>query len=161
MTNQEINSKIEQYIRPLTYPVGVRISPGSDIPENYRRPVKLLGHRINICQGVNMARRYGWNLGFVQEDMACPLSIPIFGFCEDPDFVTKGEIIFPDFTCSLEAAQKTQAMQPKAPVGSIGSILVGPLNRVDFEPDIVLVYGSPAQIVRMVQGALYKEGGAI
>lgn len=77
MTNQEINNKIEQYIRPLTYPVGVRISPGSDIPENYRRPVKLFGHRINICQGVNMARRYVWNLGFVQEDMACPLSIPI------------------------------------------------------------------------------------
>lgn len=161
MNNQEFNRKIEQYIRPLTFPVGVKMLPGRDIPEGYRRPVSLLGHRINICQGVNMARRYGWNLGFLQEDMACPLSIPIFGFCEDPDFVTRGEIIYPDFTCSLEAAQKTQAAQPKAPVGSIGSILVGPLGRVDFDPDVVLVYGSPAQIVRMVQGALFKEGGAV
>lgn len=161
MTNQEVNRKIEQYIRPLTFPVAVKISAGRDIPEGYRRPTSLFGHRINICQGVNMARRYGWNFGFVHEDMACPLSIPIFGFCEDPDFVTRGEIIYPDFTCSLEAAQKTQAMQPKAPVGSIGSILVAPLGRADFEPDLILVYGSPAQVVRLVQGALYREGGAI
>ncbi len=161
MTNSELNLKIEQLIRPNTFPVGIKISTGKDIPEKFRRPVKLVGHRINICQGVNMARRYGWNFAFLQEDMACPLSIPIFGFCEDPDFVTRGEIIYPDFTNSLEAAQRTQAMQPKAPVGSIGSILLGPLNRFDFEPDLVLVYGSPAQVVRLVQGALYREGGSI
>jgi uncharacterized protein (DUF169 family) len=161
MTNEEVNAKIEQYIRPLTFPVGVKISKDKDIPEHYRRPTKLVGHRLNICQGVNMARRYGWMMGFCQEEMACPLSIPIFGFCEDPDFVTRGEIIHPDFTGTLEAAARTQAAQPKAPVGSIGSILVGPLSRVDFEPDLVLVYGTPAQIIRMVQGALYREGGAI
>ncbi len=40
MNNQEINNKIEQYIRPLTYPVGIKISAGQDIPENYRRPVR-------------------------------------------------------------------------------------------------------------------------
>lgn len=161
MTNEQISAKIEQYIRPLTFPVGVRISAGREIPEGYRSPVKIFGYRINICQGVNMARRYGWNMGFRHEDMACPLSIPIFGFCEDPDFVTRGEIIYPDFTKTVEAGARTQAAQPKAPAGSIGSVLVGPLNRVDFDPDIVLVYGSPAQIIRMVQGALYLEGGAI
>jgi len=161
MTNEQISTKIEQYIRPLTFPVGVKISGEKKIPEGYRSPVKIFGYRINICQGVNMARRYGWNMGFTQEDMACPLSIPIFGFCEDPDFVTRGEIIHPDFTKTIEAGAKTQAAQPKAPIGSIGSILVGPLARVDFEPDIILVYGSPAQVIRLVQGALYLEGGAI
>ncbi len=161
MTNEQIHAKIEQYIRPLTFPVGVKVAKEKSIPDRYRRPTKIIGHRINICQGVNMARRYGWSMGFAEEDMACPLSIPIFGFCEDPDFVTRGEIIYPDFTSTLEAAVKTQAAQPKAPVGSIGSILVGPLSQVDFEPDLVLVYGSPAQIIRMVQGALYHEGGAV
>jgi len=161
MKNEQMNAIIEQYIRPLTFPVGVKISKEKETPDNYRSPVKIAGHRLNICQGVNMARRYGWNIGFAQEDMACPLSIPIFGFCEDPDFVTRGEIIHPDFTSTIEAGAKTQSMQPKAPVGSIGSILIGPLNKVDFDPDLVLVYGSPAQIIRLVQGALYHEGGAI
>ena len=161
MKNEQMNAIIEQYIRPLTFPVGVKISKEKETPDTYRSPVNIAGHRLNICQGVNMARRYGWNIGFAQEDMACPLSIPIFGFCEDPDFVTRGEIIHPDFTLTIEAGARTQSMQPKAPVGSIGSILLGPLNRVDFDPDLVLVYGSPAQIIRLVQGALYHEGGAI
>lgn len=159
--NEKINTAIEQYIRPMTFPVGVRIATDDHIPEQYRRPVKVFGHRINICQGVNMARRYSWTLGFTREDMACPLSIPIFGFCDDPDFVTRGEIIHPDFAKTPEAGARTQALQPKAPTGSITCILVGPLARVDFDPDIILVYGSPAQIVRLVQGALYREGGAI
>jgi uncharacterized protein (DUF169 family) len=161
MTNEKMNSMLEQYLRPLTYPVAIRILGGKDIPESYRRPMKILGYRINICQGVNFARRYGWMLAFTAEEMACPLSMPIFGFVDEPDFVTKGEIIYPDFTDSLEAAMRTQAAQPKAPVGSIGSVLIGPLSRVEFEPDLILVYGSPAQVVRLVQGALYKEGGAI
>ena len=161
MTNEQMNSMIEQYVRPNTYPIAIRIHSEKIIPEKYRQPTKIYGHRINICQGVNIARRYGWNFVFTGEDMACPLSIPIFGFCEEPDFVTRGEIIFPDFTKTLEAAVKTQSIQPKVPAGSIGSILIGPLNRVDFEPDLVIVYGTPAQIVRLVQGSLYLEGGAI
>ncbi len=161
MTNEQINQKIESYIRPLTFPVGAKISIEKEIPDGYRRPVKTFGYRLNICQGVNMARRYGWNMGFTQEDMACPLSIPIFGFCEEPDFVVKGEIIYPDFTKTIEAGARTQAAQPKAPLQSIGSILIGPLARVDFEPDIILIYGSPAQIIRLVQGSLYLAGGAI
>jgi uncharacterized protein (DUF169 family) len=161
MTNEQVNAVIEKHIRPLTFPVGVRILKDKNIPENYRRPTKIIGYRINICQGVNMVRRYGWIMAFLEEDMACPLSFPIFGFCEDPDFVTRGEIIHPDFTKTVEAGARTQAMQPKAPAGSIGSILIGPLERVDFEPDLILVYGIPAQIIRLVQGALYREGGAI
>jgi uncharacterized protein (DUF169 family) len=161
MNNSKINATIEQYIRPLTYPVGVKINKDKAIPEGYRRPTVTPGYRINICQGVNMARRYGWMLGFLAEDMACPLSMPIFGFIEEPDFVTRGEIIYPDFTDTIEAAQKTQSVQPKAPAGSIGSVLIGPLSRVEFEPDLVLVYGNAAQIIRLVQGALYKDGGAV
>ncbi|MBM4272572.1 MAG: hypothetical protein FJ139_10545 [Deltaproteobacteria bacterium] len=161
MTNDQVNSSIEKYIRPLTLPVAVRISQDRSIPENYRRPTRVFGYRINICQGVNMARRYGWTLGFLEDDMACPLSIPIFGFREDPDFVTRGEIIHPDFAKTVEAGARTQALQPRAPVGSIGSVLVAPLDRADFDADLILVYGNPAQIVRLIQSALYREGGAI
>lgn len=161
MINEEMNALLERYLRPNTFPVAVRISKEKEVPEKYRRPTKLYGHRINLCQGVNIARRYGWSFGFLAEDMACPLSLPIFGFVEEPDFVTRGEIIFPDFTKTMEAAAKTQSMQPKAAVGSIGSILVAPLAKADFDPDLILVYGNPAQIIRMVQASLYNEGGAV
>ncbi len=161
MTNQELNQLLETYLRPLTFPVAVKLSPEPEIPEGFRRPEKLFGHRLNICQGVNLARRYGWAMGFLEQDMACPLSIPIFGLRADPDFVTRGEHIHPDFTATLEQAARTQAAQPKAPLGSIAAILVAPLSKAEFEPDLVLVYGNAAQVVRLVQGALYYHGGAL
>lgn len=35
------------------------------------------------------------------------------------------------------------------------------MNRATFEPHLLVIYGNPAQMMRLVQGALYFEGGAI
>lgn len=161
MTNSEFNAVIEQYVRPITFPVAVKISEDKHIPPKFRQPSKFLGHRITICQGVNLARRYGWSLGFLEEDHACGLSILIFGFREVPDFAVEGHTVYPAYAKTPEAGARTQATTLHAPVGSIGSILLSPLNKAEFEPDVVLVYGNPAQIVRFIQGALYLEGGYI
>jgi uncharacterized protein (DUF169 family) len=161
MTNKEFNAVIERHIRPITFPVAVRISKDTGMPDQYRRATKIFGHRINICQGLSIARRYGWTIGFLKDDMGCAVSMLIFGFYEDPEFIKKGEIIYPGFTKTLEAGAIIQSLQPKAPVGSIGSIVIGPLDRADFDPDLVLVYGTPAQIIRLVQSALYRDGGTI
>ena len=37
---------------------------------------------------------------------------------------------------------------------------VGPLARIAFEPETVLVYGNPAQVLRLVNAALFEKGGA-
>jgi uncharacterized protein (DUF169 family) len=161
MTSKEFNAVIERYLRPITFPVAVKMSKSTEMPGKYRRATKIFGHQINICQGLSVARRYGWTVGFLKDDMGCAVSMLIFGFYEDPEFIKKGEIIYPGFTKTVEAAEIIQALQPKAPVGAIGSIVIGALDRVDFEPDLVLVYGTPAQIIRLVQSALYRDGGTI
>jgi uncharacterized protein (DUF169 family) len=38
---------------------------------------------------------------------------------------------------------------------------VAPLHRTTFKPDLFLIYGNPAQIMRLIQGALYHKGGAV
>ena len=35
------------------------------------------------------------------------------------------------------------------------------LNRAAFEPDLLMIYGNPAQVMRLIQGALYSSGGAV
>lgn len=161
MDTSRLAFSIEQYVKPITFPVAVKISQSKEIPPKFRQPHRFLGHRINICQGVNLVRRFGWNMGFLEEDHACGLSILIFGFKEVPDFALQGHTVCPAYVKTPEAGALTQAHTLHAPVGSIGSILLSPLNRAEFEPDVVLVYGNPAQIVRLIQGALYLEGGSI
>jgi hypothetical protein len=36
----------------------------AELPEKVRKPVAAFGKRITICQGVTMARNYGWTVRF-------------------------------------------------------------------------------------------------
>ena len=42
--------------------------------------------------------------------------------------------------------------------GKYGGVVVSPLTRTKIVPDVILVYGNPAQIMRLIQGAMHKEG---
>jgi uncharacterized protein (DUF169 family) len=39
--------------------------------------------------------------------------------------------------------------------------VAGPLNRIDFEPETVLVYGNSAQVLRLLNACLFEKGGAL
>jgi uncharacterized protein (DUF169 family) len=41
------------------------------------------------------------------------------------------------------------------------ALLIAPLARARFEPDLVVLYGNPAQIMRFVQAWSYQEGERI
>jgi uncharacterized protein (DUF169 family) len=159
--NQELNNVFNEYLRLATYPVAIKVSSEEVLPPKVKSAKAMFSYPINICQGITLARRAGRTIGFLEEDHACGLSILIFGYKEDPDFALAGNTIYPLYAKTPEAGAKTQAATPKMEIGGIKSIVVAPLHRADFEPDLVLIYGNGAQIVRLVQGALYNEGGAI
>lgn len=156
-----LDNALNKYVRVCSYPVAVKIAKEAMIPSEVRRPSLLFGHPINLCQGISITRRYGWILGFLKEDHACSISYVIMGLVEEPEFIKDGSVVYPLYTESLEAGAKTQKAVPHMSHGEIGSILLAPLNKVDFEPDVVLIYGNPGQIVRLIQAALYREGGKI
>jgi len=70
-------------------------------------------------------------------------------------------VVYPLYVSNMEAAKKTQETTPKMPVADTGAIVLAPLHRANFDPDVIVLYGNPAQVVRMVQGALYHEGGCV
>ena len=50
---------------------------------------------------------------------------------------------------------------PKLEYGKYSHLLVAPLNKANFEPQIILIFGDGAQIMRFIQGALRGKGGAL
>lgn len=159
---KEFNQVVEEYIRPLTFPVAVKfVKDGEPFPEKTRFPAKSAGCRWALCQGIAMARRVGWKVGFQQEDHSCVIALMMFGYEEEPEAVKNGEIVYPYYAETIEAGQKTQEGVPGLPLHTIKGIVVAPLSKADFDADVVLVYGNSAQIIRLVQGALYRQGGKI
>lgn len=157
--NLEAAGVIEKYIRPATFPLAVRISEREDLPGGIRRPLETLGYPLTICQGISIARTMGWTIGFLQEDHACAPSFVSLGLAEPPELWTSGELVHPLYGETLEACARTQEALPALPPGRAASILLAPLAKAEFEPDVILVYGLPAQISRLVHSALYFRGG--
>lgn len=153
---------VEEYIRSLTYPVAVKLlKEGEPFPEKTRFPRQVAGYGWALCQGVAMARRVGWKVGFTREDHSCIVAMIIFGYEAAPELVKEGEIVYPYYAETAEAGKKTEENTPRLSLDEIHGIVMAPLSRADFAADVVLVYGSPAQITRLVQGALYRHGGKI
>ncbi len=160
MTAAELGAAIEQYVRPDTFPLALRVlKDGEEPPERTRRPKADLGIQVSICQGVSMARRYGWTIAMAGEDLSCPIASVAFGFRKAPDFYARGGLAEGMYTKDQEAALRTEASVPRAEAP--GTVLVGPLRAARFEPEVVAVYGNSAQVMRMVAAALFETGGSI
>jgi len=117
--------KIESHVRPATFPVAVRLlGPNETIPEKAKRPQRDLGVQITTCQGVTMARRYGWTVALTREDINCPLTKVAFGLENTPDYFTDGFCCAGMYTSSAEAGAKTEAQTHHLPQGKYSTILM-------------------------------------
>jgi uncharacterized protein (DUF169 family) len=161
-TLQELEQGLNTYIRPLTFPIAIKlIKSAEEIPARTKRPLQDMGKKIAICQGIGMSRKYGWSVAMGKEDMACALGAAPFGFFKNVDFFNEGSMAEGMFTKSKEVGKREEDLVDRLEYGAYSHILVAPINRAAFEPDMFMIYGNPAQIMRLIQGALYNEGGSV
>lgn len=161
-TVQELEQGLNKFIRPTTFPLAIKMLKTEDeIPEKTRRPFQQMEKKIAICQGIGMARKYGWAVAMGKEDMQCSLGAAPFGFFKDISYFNEGNLSAGMFTPSPEVGKTQEDLVDRFDNGKFSHILVAPLHRTAFEPDLYMIYGSPAQMMRLIQGALYNEGGAI
>ncbi len=157
-----LNGHLEKHLRVQTFPVGIRaLAPGEAPPPKAKRPAKDLGVKVAICQAIGFARRYGWTLAFSGDDLSCPIAKAAFGFAERNAYYTAGSLADGMYASCREAGAALEAALPKLEPGEIGGVVVGPLSRIDLVPETVLVYGNPAQVLRLVNAALFEKGGAM
>lgn len=155
-----LSAAIDRYVRTETFPLAIRVvMDDAEIPEKARRPRRDLHIGVSICQGVSMARRYGWTIAMAGEDLSCPIALVAFAFREAPRFYAEGNLAKGMYTRDEEGARRTEAVVPRAEAP--GTVLVAPLARASFEPEVVAVYGNSAQVMRMVAAALFETGGSI
>jgi uncharacterized protein (DUF169 family) len=159
---KKVDQELTNYIRPLTFPLAVKmLKSAQEVPDKTRRPFRDMKKRVAICQGIGMARKLGWAVAMGAEDMQCSLGAAPFGFFKNIEFYNQGNLAAGMFTASKEAGKKEEDLVDRFDYGEYSHLLVAPLGRAAFEPDLLLIYGNPAQVMRLIQGTLYQEGGAV
>lgn len=151
----DLGKKLEEQVRPTTFPVAVRfLEKGEEPPEKSRRPREEAGEPIALCQGLTLTRRRGLTMYFDRDESSCPLAVSALGWDGG-----EGLAFLPAFTLAMHYARNEEAAARKAEAmsrleaGRCIGIVLSPLTRTRVEPHVVVVFGNPAQVMRLVQAA--------
>jgi len=159
---KKVNEELNTYIRPQTFPVAIRMfRHGEPLPEKAKRPSRDFKKGFANCQTIDMVRRYGWTIALTREDSICSLGITALGFDKELKFYQDGNLCEAMYTESAEAGARSEAAVDKFAYSQYQALVVAPLDRCDFEPDLICLYANPAQVMRLVQAALWKRGGKL
>ena len=157
---QRLDNQLNRYLRLATFPVGVKLLENSE-DLNAISFIKKPEHKIALCQIFSYARYYGWTMGCTKKDNLCPLAEITVGFEKSHTLFEEGAFFIGRYNETKEAAIKTTSTMPKLTYGKYSAIVAGALNRIDFKPDLILIWGNSSQIMRLIQGYLWKRGGRI
>jgi len=151
--------ELEKRIRLQTFPLGVKLlEKEADIPEGAERPLKNFGYNVNICQAYAMSRREGKTIAMFKEDMRCCEPVIGYGWAEPPQYFLEGNNRFPHDVKDLKAGKNYADDFPRLEVGKYIGAVSAPLNNINFEPDVVLLYCNSEQLSLLLLGREFEDG---
>ncbi len=157
MKPSEFAKILQRYVRPQTFPLGFKmVRETSEVPERAKR-----FDNITLCQAYNLARIYRWTV-FIDGNTVCPIGVIAYGFVEPDELYESGELaVAGGYAEDIEIGKRFEESILRLDYGEYRGVLVFPLERDESEPDIAVIHGMPAQILRLVHAVLHETGGAL
>ena len=156
---------LNRLIRPLTFPIAVKLVESVDqFPEKTRRPFRDMGFKTNPCVAMTMCRKYGWTVGMTPDDNACLIAAYTYGWSEPETKKALADfMIMMKYSANENAAKASLegAEQVRLSKGKYAGVVFSPLERTKIEPDLVMIFCNPAQLMRLVHGATQETGMSV
>ncbi len=154
----DMEKAMSLYIRHQTHPLAVKMLTGEEgVPSAAKRPLKDFGVPFTLCQAIALSRREGLCILLDRESLSCPIALAGLGFVHAEPFLT-GKYPLAPTNQSPEARRRIAGSLPRFPEGRYRSILISPIGTAEFEPDVVVFYGDTAQVMRLIQAAVFRSG---
>ena len=105
-----------------------------------------------FCQIPFMARVGGLTIGLTSEDNIGERCKRIHGLLatDEKAMLQEAKMLSRTWMPSVEEGLKQQNDYPRIPPGE--AIVVGPLAKGNFDPEVILIYGNPAQLMMLLCG---------
>ena len=141
-----------------TYPIAIKmLKDESEIPEGAVRPKKDLGEHYSACQMFGIVRWRGTTLAAFIEDHWCFEPIIGYGLAEPPeDFLEGAGSDF--FIQNKEGAKKRNNAIPILPYGKYKGMVLGPLHKANYAPDLTVIYCNATQLRHMLFCMMRENG---
>jgi uncharacterized protein (DUF169 family) len=139
-----------------SYPLGVRLfERKEEVPPFFKKPEA----KTNLCQLMALARQNGLLVVGSAEDMICIAGAAFLGMAKIPDRLASGELSL-QFHLNKCAAKKKMESVPALRKAN-KAVGFFPLGKISMDPDVILIYGNSAQMMRLIQAYAYHEGASL
>ncbi len=158
---KQISEDLTKYLRLRTFPVGFKFFEKEEDSKNLKGRRKL-PNKLKTCQMITLARVNGWTIGatlddFSDKDLSNHFCTPYLGLRpkmeQVADGTTRSLVWFKDKKDGL----KCETEMPCIPAGKFKAIGIAPIAGEKFEPDVVLLYGTPAQMIILINAIQWEN----
>jgi dephospho-CoA kinase len=153
---EKIIRRMELLLRLKSFPVAFKMLESKTELEKIpflRRATK----KVTLCQLITLVRNFDWTVGAELSDFLSPTCPSILGLTDIPEFYRDGTFRSIVWVKTREDAKKYEASIPRLPLGRYEAVAMAPLVYNPFEPDIVLFYANPAQMMLLINSLQFEN----
>jgi uncharacterized protein (DUF169 family) len=149
-------SHISDAVQLTQPPVGIKF-----LEKNTAIPEASLARGHRFCQLI-MRARHGEELVLTPETISCPGAAAALGFKPLPPNLEAGQMLkaFGIFADQGKGARTIRAM-PRLELGRYAGIIAGPLDRITFEPDGIIIEDEAEKLMWIALAWLNRQGGRL
>ena len=148
--------RLERLMRLRSFPVAFKLledkSKLSEIPF-----IRRVQHKSTLCQMINLVRNFDWTVGADKDDFISVMCPSIVGLADIEDFMKDGTFRSIVWTKTREDGKKYENGIPRLPAGKYEAVAMAPLVYNPFDPDIVLIYANPAQMMLLINSMQFED----
>ena len=153
---ERIVRRLELLMRLKSFPVAFKMLQKKEELDRIpfmRRPDR----RMTLCQLINLVRNSDWTVGAGADDLLPPVCGSIIGINDTPEYHKDGTFRSIVWVKKKEEAKRYEASIQRLPLGKYEAVALAPLVYNPFEPDIVLIYANPAQMMLLINSLQVEE----
>ena len=152
----DLTKRLEAKLRPKSFPVAFKLL--EDAAELEKNPwLRRLPHKVTTCQLITLVRTFDWTVGAVAEDFVSPRCTSVIGLAELPEVISDGTMRSMVWCGTMDDARKCEESIPLIPTGKYAAVTLAPLVYNPFDPDIILIYGNPAQMMLLINAIQFLD----
>ena len=148
--------RMELLLRLKSFPVAFKMLENKDDLDQIPFMRRAAG-KLTMCQLITRVRNFDWTVGATLEDFLGPVCPSIIGLSEVPELFSDGTFRSIVWVKTKADAQKYEQSIPRLPLGKYQAVAMAPLVYNPFEPDIVLIYGNPAQMMMLINALQFED----
>lgn len=153
---EKLIRRMELLMRLKSFPVAFKMLEKKEDLETIpfmRRTAK----KVTLCQLISLVRSFDWTVGADANDFIFPSCPSILGLTDIPDAYKDGTFRSIVWVAKKEDGKKYEASIPRLPLGKYEAVAMAPLVYKPFEPDIVLIYANPAQMMLLINSLQFED----